>query len=157
MEMVRRTVPAEQLLEEYRALLQSGAAETLPLVISGSSMTPFLVHGRDTVYLSALKRPARRGDMLLYQRKSGAYILHRVHRVERDGSLTMLGDAQMTLEAGICSEQVIAIVTACVRKGKREEPGTFWWTFFARIWPRLRPWRGALRSLYTKGKALLGR
>ena len=63
METVRRTVPAEQLLEEYRALLQSGAAEALPLVISGSSMTPFLVHGRDIVYLSALKRPARRGEV----------------------------------------------------------------------------------------------
>lgn len=157
METVRCTMAAEQLLEEYRQLLQSGAAEALPLVISGSSMTPFLVHGRDTVYLSALKRPARRGDMLLYRRKSGAYILHRVHRVERDGTLTMLGDAQTVVEPGIRPEQVLAVVTACVRKGKTEAPDTFWWMFFARIWPRVVPCRQVLRSIYTKGKALLGR
>ena len=61
----------EVLLEEYRRLLwEDPSIDVLPLVITGNSMSPFLVHGRDTVYLSRLSRPARRGDMMLYRRET---------------------------------------------------------------------------------------
>ena len=75
MEHKTRTVDNALLLEEYRTLLET--AEQLPLLISGNSMSPFLVHGRDTVYLTKVNRPLRKGDIVLYQRKGGAYILHR--------------------------------------------------------------------------------
>lgn len=148
MENRKRVVEPEILVEQYRALLESGEVEALPLVISGNSMSPFLVHGRDTVYLSRLTRPVRRGDVLLYRRQSGDYILHRVYRVEA-GNLTMVGDAQMVLEAGIKAEQVIAIMTGATRKGKRQGPGCFWWEFFEKVWIRVLPARRVLRRTYT--------
>lgn len=128
----RKTVSPEVLLEEYRQLLADGA-EDLPLLVSGGSMTPFLIHGRDTVYLSRLTRPARRGDILLYRRDSGNYVLHRVFAATPE-ALTMLGDAQTVPEPGIRPEQVIAAVTAVDRKGKRLQPGNFWWEFFGGAW-----------------------
>ena len=68
MENCTRIWDAPVLLEEYRQLLSDPHIDALPLVISGSSMTPFLVPGRDTVFLSRLNAPVKRGQMLLYQR-----------------------------------------------------------------------------------------
>lgn len=128
----------EVLLEEYRLLLQSDdTVEALPLQVSGNSMSPFLTHGRDTVYLSRLSRPVRRGDILLYRRDSGTYVLHRVFAVTAQG-YTMLGDAQIIPETGIRPEQVIAVVSRVVRRGKSLEPGAFCWKFYEKNWPRLR-------------------
>lgn len=149
METQRKTLPPELLLEKYRRLLQEEqSVEALPLVISGSSMTPFLVGGRDTVYLSRLQRPARRGDMLLYRRSNGAYVLHRVYAVGEEG-FTMVGDAQTELEHGIRRDQIIALVTQARRKGKVQEPGCFWWDFFEKVWIRWIPGRMLLWKLYS--------
>lgn len=144
-----KTMQPEILLEEYRRLLQEEACiDTLPLVITGNSMSPFLIHGRDTVYLSRLTRPAHRGDMLLYRRENGNYVLHRVYKAEPE-SLTMIGDAQTVLEPGIRADQVIAIVTRVARKGKNLGQGSFWWVFFEKIWIRIIPLRRAIHRVYS--------
>ena len=122
--------------------------ETVPLVISGSSMIPFLAHGRDTVYLSKVRKPLRRGDMVLYRRDSGSYILHRIYRVEGD-TYTMVGDAQQGLEPGIRDDQIIAMVTAVRRKGKLLKKGSFWWWFFEHFWLWALPCRPTLTQLYS--------
>ena len=150
MAMKRNILPPEVLLEEYRRILaEEPGVAALPLIVSGSSMTPFLVHGRDTVYLSRLERPARRGDILLYRRDSGQYVLHRVWRVEGDGTFTIVGDAQTELERGIREDQIIAVVSAVVRKGKRMSPGDFWWEFFEKVWIRMVPLRPFLWRAYN--------
>lgn len=148
MERHQRVMQPEILLEEYRQLLEDENITALPLVISGNSMSPFLVHGRDTVYLSRLDRPAKRGDVLLYKRESGAYILHRVYKVEKD-SYTMVGDAQTQLEQGIRQDQIIAIMTSALRKGKLQKKGSFWWEFFEKLWIRIIPLRPILTKIYT--------
>ena len=150
LERNRTVLPPEILLEEYRRMLaEETGIEALPLIISGYSMTPFLMHGRDTVYLSRLERQPKRGDMLLYRRDTGAYVLHRVVRVEA-GICTMVGDAQTMLEPGIRPDQIIAIVTAVDRKGKRQNPGCFWWEFFEKIWLKMIPVRPYVMALYQR-------
>ncbi|MBQ8237440.1 MAG: S24/S26 family peptidase [Oscillospiraceae bacterium] len=145
----RTTLPPEVLLEEYRKILaEDPRVQALPLVVSGSSMSPFLIHGRDTVWLSRLQRSVRRGDILLYQRANGAYVLHRVWKVCPD-SYTMVGDAQQELEPGIRDHQIIAVVTAVERKGRKLTPGSFWWAFFEKIWIRVVPLRQPLHRLYS--------
>ena len=146
-----KILPPELLLEEYRKLLQEEDVKELPLTITGNSMSPFLIHGRDTVYLSRLTRPARRGDMLLYRRDNGAYILHRVYAVTPD-AYTMVGDAQTELEHGIRPDQVIAVVTRVARKEQELRPGSFWWEFFATAWLRLLPLRRPIHRLHTAVK-----
>lgn len=142
-------LPTQMLLEEYRRLLrEEPKIGSLPLVVSGNSMSPFLIHGRDTVFLSRLTRPARQGDILLYLRDDGGYILHRVWKTGPEG-LTMVGDNQLELEPGIRDDQIIAIVTAVQRKGKRMVPGSFWWEFFEKVWIRMVPLRPAARRLYS--------
>ena len=143
-----RILPPEVLLEEYRKLLQEEDVKELPLTITGNSMSPFLIHGRDTVYLSRLTRPARRGDVLLYRRDNGAYVLHRVYAVTPE-TYTMVGDAQTELESGIRPDQVVAVMTRATRKDKELRPGDFWWDFFETTWLRFLPMRRPIHKLYT--------
>lgn len=153
MEHKVRIVSPKAIMEPLLALLDE--VEAVPLVISGGSMTPFLVHGRDTVYLSKVKKPLKKGDMVLYQRLGGSYVLHRILKVE--GSLyTMVGDAQTHLELGIHESQIRAIVTAVRRKDKLLQKGSFWWIFFEKIWVRMVPLRPAVRKAYSFIKRLLG-
>ena len=121
-------------MDDLLALLEQ--AESVPLVISGDSMDPFLVHGRDTVYLSKVCRPIKRGDMILYRRASGQYILHRVYEA-KDDTLTLIGDGQVQLEPGIRREQVLALVSAVRRKDKLLKPGSFLWDFYEKVWIRV--------------------
>ncbi|MBQ8835479.1 MAG: S24/S26 family peptidase [Oscillospiraceae bacterium] len=126
-------------------------AESVPLVISGSSMTPFLVHGRDTVFLSKVTRPLKKGDMILYRRDNGAYILHRICRAEGE-TYTLVGDAQTLLERGIRRDQVLALVTAVRRKGKLLRKGSFWWDFFEKVWINVIPLRPMIVAAYARIK-----
>lgn len=145
MEHKLKVVEPEVLMEPLLALLDE--TDSVPLVISGGSMLPFLAHGRDTVYLSKVRQPLKRGDMILYRRRSGAYILHRIFRVEGD-RYTMVGDAQTLLEPGIRPDQVLAQVTAVCRKGKLLRKGSFCWDFFETVWIRMVPLRPAATAVY---------
>lgn len=146
MEPKLKVVAPEVLMEDLLKTMEE--TQTVPLVISGSSMTPFLVHGRDTVYLSKIQRPLKKGDMILYRRDSGAYILHRICDLDGE-TYTLVGDAQTQREPGIRREQVLALVTAVRRKGRLLQPGSFWWEFFEKIWLRLIPLRPVIVQIYA--------
>ena len=149
MQRVEKTVDTGLLLEEYRTLLET--VNQLPLTITGSSMTPFLAPGRDSVMLTKPRRPLQCGDMVLYRRESGAYVLHRIWRQEQDGTFSIIGDGQTDIETGIREDQIFAVVQSATRKGKRQEPGCFWWEFFAHVWIHLIPLRPLLRRIYVCG------
>lgn len=138
-------LPAEELMPRILGLLELG--ETVPLVISGGSMTPFLVHGRDTVFLTPVNRELKNGDMIFYRRDNGRYVLHRIYRVEGE-CYCLVGDAQDTLEHGIRQDQVIAYVSAVNRKGRVLKPGSFCWDFFEKVWIRMVPFRHRLMAAY---------
>ena len=153
MEYRVKIVDPEQIITPLLELLDE--VQAVPLVISGGSMSPFLVHGRDTVYLSKISKPLKKGDMVLYRRKNGAYVLHRVFRTQND-SYTLVGDAQTHLESGIHANQLCAVVTAVRRKDKLLKKGNFWWDFFEIIWIRMVPLRPALKKMYSFIKQLPG-
>ena len=145
MEHKVRSIAPEELMDDLLALLEQ--TEPVPLVISGNSMAPFLIHGRDTVFLSRIKAPLKRGDMVLYRRTGGRYILHRICRISGD-SFTMIGDAQTQREPGITRDQILARVTAVRRKGKLLQKGSFLWYFFEKHWIRMIPLRRAALAVY---------
>ena len=140
-----KLISPEQGMEQLLELLEE--TREIPLVITGSSMTPFLVPGRDTVYLSKPADPLRRGDIVFYRRDNGGFVLHRILRLEEE-CFTMLGDAQTIPEPGIRPEQIRAVATAVRRKGKLLRKGSFWWEFFRVIWLRMVPLRPRVRKAY---------
>ena len=86
----------------------------------GKSMLPLIVQDRDSVVLRRNKdSTAKKHDIVFYRRKSGQFVLHRVMKIEKDGSYTMCGDNQTVLEKGIGKEQIIGYVSR-LYKGKKE-------------------------------------
>ena len=144
MEPNRRELAPEVLMDPLLSLLEE--AESVPLLISGSSMAPFLVHGRDTVYLSKITRPLKKGDMILFRRETGDWVLHRILKAE-DGIYTLIGDAQTWTEQ-VAHCQVYALVSAVRRKGKLLRTGNFLWDFFEYLWLRMIPLRPGIMKLY---------
>lgn len=86
----------------------------------GVSMLPLIVQNRDSVVLMRNSdQPAKKHDIVFYRRKNGQFVLHRVMKIEKDGSYTMCGDNQTVLEKGIEKEQIIGYV-AKLYKGEKE-------------------------------------
>ena len=128
-------------------LAQMRPGRPVSLAVWGSSMAPFLIHGRDAVLLAAPERPLKPGDVALFERPSGQYVLHRVCRTATEG-LYFMGDGQQQAEGPVPPQAVRALAIKARRKGRWLSPGSFWWEFFARVWPHLGPLRGALSALY---------
>ncbi len=97
-------------LEELYPLIADviASGESFRLYPRGTSMEPMLYAGRDSVLLGAVDK-IEKGDVLLYRRTNGAFVLHRLIE-KRDGTLTMCGDHQCDLEYGIAESQVLAKV-----------------------------------------------
>ena len=140
-----RRVDTDAYVSMLRDLVNEG--KECRLLISGSSMAPFLVHERDSILFSKPDRELRRGDMVFYQRDTGQYVMHRILKVKPEG-LYIIGDAQTEVEGPVRPEQVFALVTKVNRKGKWVGPGNFWWWFFSTVWLRLFPVRRLILKLY---------
>ncbi len=121
----------------------------------GYSMCPLLVPGRDEVILHAAD-PAelRRGDVVLYRREGSILVLHRIWRKRSDG-FYMVGDNQTDVEGPIAAEQVRAIMTGLIRKGKYLSAGNPCYRFLAAVWLSLRPFRRAISVPVAKLRTFL--
>ncbi len=139
----------ETMMPVIEASLAAGQEVVLP--ITGNSMRPFLRHRKDQVVLAAAQPTSLQwGDVPLYRRENGQYVLHRI--VGREETLsgpvfTMLGDAQTYLEPGIRAEQIIAVATAFVERGRQVACHEAGYRRRTRRWHRLLPWRRALMWL----------
>ena len=86
--------------------------------ITGTSMLPLLVQGRDFVKIVKCERKLKKGDIPLYRRDDGHFVLHRVVKIEKDGTYTMCGDNQIILEKGITDKNIIGLVKTLIIDGK---------------------------------------
>lgn len=99
----------------------------------GTSMRPLLRQGIDSVALASLNRSPKRGDILLYRRENGQYVLHRLMRRAKNGDLCFSGDNHMALEHGIAETQVLAVVTAIFRGEKRRSAKGVFMSCYGRL------------------------
>lgn len=148
--MEKKKVRLSQMLPAMEETLAAGGTVKLP--ITGTSMLPLLVAGRDTVILKKADLPLKLFDLPLYRRKDGAFVLHRVVAVEQNGTYTMCGDNQWVKEPGIAGEQIIGVVEAVERKGKLLPVQSFRYRAYVRFWHTLLPVRKYLVKLRGKLK-----
>lgn len=141
-----RTIDTREYISALRELTEQG--KEVSLLISGNSMSPFMVHQRDTICFKKPDRELRKGDMVFYQRMNGQFIMHRIWKVKEDG-FYIVGDAQQEIEGPVAREQIFAVITKVKRKGKWIGPGNFWWEFFEHVWINVVPIRRYLRAGYS--------
>lgn len=139
-----KTIDTTEYLDTLCEILKENKA--VSTVVQGGSMLPFLSPGRDFVILENFPREPVRGDIVLYKRNSGDYVLHRIRKI-KNGEFFLIGDRQSTTERGIRKENLCALVTEVKRKGKLIDEKSFIWFFYKRIWLAVVPLRGAIIKL----------
>lgn len=102
----------------------------------GTSMLPLLRQKKDSVVLAAPHFPIAKGEIILYQRKNGHCVLHRIVGKQPD-SYICCGDNQTQLEYGITESQIIAVVESIFRGERKLQKSNlgyrcylFFWQFF---------------------------
>ena len=131
-----------------KKILAGGSVE---LTVPGNSMRPTLLDRVSKVRLTAIKVP-KCGDMVLYGRDNGTFVLHRIVKMCPDGSSVFCGDAQYQLEKGIHREQLIAVVYEFSRSEKWISCDNLiyqcWWRFCV----HMRGWRHICAAIRRRMK-----
>ena len=143
----RQEAPVRRMsLEELEPIIREAfaAGMTFKLPVTGTSNLPTLVPGRDQVILDAVLGPLRKGDLPLYRRDNGAYVLHRIVGIGKDGTYTCCGDHQWQKEPGVRPDQLIGVTVRLCRKGKLFSVRSLPYRFWVRAWTLLLPCRKLL-------------
>lgn len=95
---------------------EKGKTFTFP--VNGKSMQP-LLHANDLVEITAIES-VHVGDIILYRRENGQFVLHRVRRIQPEG-YTFVGDHQVVVEKSIAFSQLIGKVISYKKQGKDKQ------------------------------------
>lgn len=111
----------------------------IPLLVTGTSMLPFLLDRRSVVYLEKDRSyQPKRGDIVLFLRPDGAWVLHRVVRLLPNGKLLINGDGQAWTET-IMPQQIMARVVRICRRKRIFSTENVIYRVLSRMWMPLRP------------------
>ena len=145
-----KTIFGEELMDLVRDRMAAGqTVHYLPF--RGISMLPMLRQGKDQVELSPLPEKLRKYDLPVYQLPSGKYVMHRVVAVKDDHYICN-GDNLIQMET-VHHEQMIALVSAFTRNGKRIPVDAVSYRLYCHFWVAVRPIRHAWKRL----RPVLGR
>ena len=129
-----RTIDTKAYLDTLCEIAENG--KSVSTIVSGSSMAPFLASNRDYVFLEKPKRPLKKGDIVLFQRENGDYILHRIKKLDTIGCY-LIGDRQTKLEGPVPVSAVRCVVTSAKKNGKIITPKSLSWKFYEKVWINL--------------------
>ncbi len=90
--------------------------ESFSFMPNGISMLPTIVGGRDPVTIKKPDRQLQKYDIILYRRKSGQFVLHRIIGVHENGYI-LCGDNECRPEKYIQYEEIIGVVSAYKQNG----------------------------------------
>lgn len=149
------SIPGTELVPLIKDSLSSG--NDFMLLITGTSMRPFLTNHRDSVLLTAVTNIGiKKGVIVFMQRDSGEYVLHRVIKLLPHNRFLMNGDS-LTWAEVVRNDQVFACVKTIFRKNRIFQYNDRFYLFLSHIWMILRPVRPSIFKLRSKIKRFSGR
>ena len=135
------------VIEEAVRLVQEGVTVTFP--VTGQSMLPFIIGGKESVILQQPKQP-QIGDVVLALVEDGRYVFHRIIRIEGD-IVTLMGDGNLVGTERCTIANIKALATHVVdAKGKMHQIDTPWRRRAVRLWWHLRPVRRYILAIYRR-------
>lgn len=143
-------IDGEELIALIREQTQQGKSVRY-IPFQGVSMLPMLRQGRDAVEYSALPPRLKKYDLPVYRMPSGKLVMHRV--VADKGAYYLCNGDNLTTFERVPHADMIALVTAFTRDGKRIEITDWRYRLYCRIWHYSRP----LRHFYRHTRAAIGR
>lgn len=123
---MRQTGNIEQCLQELGYAV---------VPISGTSMWPLLKEGKSRVQVEAKEgKKVRKGDIVLYQRKDGTLVLHRIIKVEEEDTFLVCGDHQWKQIEQVQENQILAVAQGFFQNGRYIDEKTWWYRPYKTFW-----------------------
>ena len=139
---MRKVLPMTEIAPMVEEAFEQG--KEFNLITAGTSMLPMLRDRKDTVVLRKIDRKLKKYDLPLYKRADGSFVLHRIVGKGRDG-YKMSGDNHLEIEYPVTDGQMIAVVSAYIKDGKRipvDSPGykiyCIWHVNFGKLLRKIR-------------------
>lgn len=118
------------------------SSENVVITVVGVSMQPMLYNRRDSVTLSKPEFPLKKYDIPFFKTDDGKFILHRIRRLNKDGTYDCRGDNCKTYEKNIAEKQIIGVVTKFTRNGKSYNvKKNIPYVLYTHVWPFLYPFK----------------
>ena len=131
---------AQTLMAVVLPMIEAG--KTVKLTVTGFSMYPLVSSRRDAVLLAKADTISV-GDVPLFQRSDGSFVLHRIV-AKKDGAFATMGDYETKKEYPVTEQQILAKAIGFYRKGTYIDCKSFgyrlycfWWRKTAAIRPFL--------------------
>ena len=134
-------------IEEAVRLVQEGVTVTFP--VTGQSMLPFIIGGKESVILHA-PGLIDVGDVVLAWVDGNRYVVHRIIKLNYD-RVTLMGDGNVAVTEHCRLNDIKARVTHVVdAKDKTHYLYNRWRMLGAKVWYWLRPIRRYLLAIYRR-------
>ncbi len=121
----------ERLIPVFEEVWDRG--KSVNFTPSGTSMLPMLRDKQDQVVLSRPKGKLKKYDLPLFK-FDDKFVLHRVYKVNKDGTYTMAGDNRDICELGVTDDDIYAVVTSFTRDGKTYSVKDLKYKVYCRYW-----------------------
>lgn len=140
-------IPAKEMFPPMQALLEKGY--DADFTVTGNSMWPLLVHGRDRVVLR--KTAPKNGDIVLFCPVEGKYLLHRINRLKQ-GRFRTAGDGNCFHDGSFPLSCVVGTVVAVYRKEKYYAAAEIPMRLWSICWRLCFPIRPALLKILRRAR-----
>lgn len=137
---------AKALMALVLPMIEQG--KTVKITVTGFSMYPLVSSRRDAVLL-AKAEDIKVGDVPLFVREDGSYILHRLVG-EKDGAFVAMGDYETEKEYPVYRENIVAKAVGFYRKGRYIDCQSAGYRVYSFVWRKVACIRPFL--LRTMGK-----
>lgn len=144
--MENKTEVRSLTIRQWCAMVEAGNSIPVKIQLHGFSMQPLVRRLRDTVTIIPLTRLLKKGDVVLFQRRDGAYVVHRVWKLGENQVQTM-GDNVRHADAWMPADAVLGLVTHVKRGKYRFCIDTPLWRGIGRVWLAFHPLRSGLRRV----------
>ena len=135
------------VIEEALRLVQKGVTVTFP--VTGQSMLPFIIGGKESVILHA-PGLIDVGDVVLAWVDGNRYVVHRIIKLDYD-RVTLMGDGNVAVTEHCRLNDIKARVTHVVdAKDRTHYIYNRWRMLGAKVWYWLRPIRRYLLAIYRR-------
>lgn len=143
---VRSVNTREISIEAWHALTIEGIDLPVHIQLYGHSMHPLIRFRQDYVTIRPVSRSLLPGDIVLFQRGDGRYVVHRVWKLRRQ-TVQTLGDHCMAPDEPIPAADVLGLVTHIQRGAHTFCVDTPFWRAAGRLRSASMPLRRAARRL----------
>ena len=122
----------------------------------GDSMQPMLHQRREQLLIEKIKNPLKKGDVVLYKRSSGQYVLHRIVKKKKECYI-IRGDNRYINEK-VYSNQIIGILNGFYRGEKYIDCQKNKLYYFYKVrWRLLYPFRFLFKTVIYGVKKILSK